>query len=241
LQTAETNLPFDSAEFAQGPKDSLTVGRCGRANVSLFHHKSGDWIVKDFSGVNPLVRWTWCIFMVRRELRALHRLRGLRGIPRDAFRLGRFALAYRFTPGAPIGKADPKLMTPEFFKALESLVNEMHARGIVHLDMRYSRNVLVGDDGLPTLLDFQSYARLELVPRFLHQLLKDIDLSGAYKHWNKKQPGTMGPEREELMARLNRLRRFWFLKGLAGFKPVWMRRVWWRPNEQSTPKEPRHG
>ena len=222
--------PFTREEFSQAQTENLSVGRCGRASVSIFRNETEAWVVKDFSRVNPALRWTWCLFMVKRELRVLQQLRGLRGIPSDAFRLDRFALGYRFTPGAPIGSANPQLMTPAFFEELESLVHQMHARNIVHLDMRYSRNVLVGDDGMPTLLDFQSYARLEMVPGFLHQLLKNIDLSGVYKHWNRKQPGTMGPEREALMARQTNLRRFWFLKGLAGFKPVWMRRVWWRRN-----------
>jgi RIO-like serine/threonine protein kinase len=225
LPPASDGLPFTYTEFSHAATESLSVGRCGRASVSIFRNHSGAWVVKDFRRVNPFVRWTWCIFMVRRELRAFERLRGLRGIPQDAFRVNRFSLAYRYTPGAPIGKADPALMTPAFFEKLESLVREMHARSIVHLDMRYSRNVLVGDDGLPTLLDFQSYANLKFVPAFLHQLLKNTDLSGVYKHWNKKQPGTLGPEREALMAQHMRLRRFWFIKGLAGFNPQWRRNL----------------
>jgi serine/threonine protein kinase len=32
----------------------------------------------------------------------------------------------------------------------------MHARGLVHLDLRHRSNVLAGEDGHPVLLDFAS-------------------------------------------------------------------------------------
>ncbi len=40
----------------------------------------------------------------------------------------------------------------------------MHERGIVHLDIRYMRNIVVSDTGDPLLLDFQTCLFLNRIP-----------------------------------------------------------------------------
>ena len=47
-----------------------------------------------------------------------------------------------------------------FVDELRQSVAAMHARGVVHLDLRHRSNVLAGDDGHPVLLDFASALRL---------------------------------------------------------------------------------
>jgi len=120
----------------------------------------------------------------------------------------------------PLGsrQADPRLLTTAFFEELERLVGRMHARGIAHLDIRAAKNILVTDRGEPLILDFQSNVRLDGLPRFLRDLLVDIDRSGIYKHWARRVPGSLGEERTRLLERMNRLRRFWFFKGYLGIK-----------------------
>jgi serine/threonine protein kinase len=65
-----------------------------------------------------------------------------------------FAVAYR--AGRPLSRSVARETPPEFFARLDSAVREMHARGVVHLDLRHQGNVLVGDDGAPVLIDFGS-------------------------------------------------------------------------------------
>jgi serine/threonine protein kinase len=61
----------------------------------------------------------------------------------------------------------------------------MHARGVVHLDLRHQGNVLVGDDGAPVLLDFGSalvFAPNSRLARVAIALLGWID-RGALRKW----------------------------------------------------------
>ncbi len=74
------------------------------------------------------------------------------------------------------------------------------------------------DRGEPLILDFQSNVRLEGLPRFLRDLLVDVDRSGIYKHWARRVPDSLGGERAALLERMNRLRRFWIFKGYLGIK-----------------------
>jgi hypothetical protein len=76
----------------------------------------------------------------------------------------------------------------------------------------------VTDRGEPLILDFQSNVRLEGLPRFLRDLLVDVDRSGIYKHWARRVPDSLGGERAALLERMNRLRRFWIFKGYLGIK-----------------------
>jgi hypothetical protein len=210
--------PFTRKELQAGKPSRLHTGRWANADVLLHRHGGDLWVVKDFLPCPLLYRVSVGSWMVRRELAALRRLRGLPGTPRDAFQLDRYALAYRFTPGREFGKADRSMLTPEYFVALESVVRGMHGRGIAHLDLRYRGNVLVTDAGQPLILDYQSHVNLRRLPGFLRAFLVNVDLSGVYKHWLRRQPDNLGPERGALLRRMNRWRRLWFLRGYLRFK-----------------------
>ncbi|MEI6128265.1 MAG: RIO1 family regulatory kinase/ATPase [Pseudomonadota bacterium] len=207
-------IPFTRKEFSERRPEILSRGRW--ANADLFRYEAGKtaWIIKDFSPCSPLVKYTWGRCMVGRELRALQRLEGIKGIPEKPFRLDRFALSYMFVPGTTLKEARKKQKPgPEYFLALEKLVQEMHRRNIVHLDIRYMRNILVTDDGSPALLDFQSSLSLDNTPRIFHRFLKDIDISGVYKCWRKVNPPSIDTKRLELLAAMEKKRSLWIFKG----------------------------
>lgn len=215
---AGRDIPFTREEFERSEHVLIHKGRWANADVYLLRRGKEEWVVKDFRRCPPLTRNVYGSWMVGRELSAMRILAGIPGFPQDAFRVDRFAFAYRFVPGIEIGQADPRLLTTAFFEELERLVGRMHARGIAHLDIRAAKNILVTDRGEPLILDFQSNVRLDGLPRFLRDLLVDIDRSGIYKHWARRSPGSLGEERTRLLERMNRLRRFWFFKGYLGIK-----------------------
>ena len=211
--------PFTREEFDRSEARLLHGGRWGNADISLFRKGGETWVVKDFRHCPFGVRHTWGICMAGRELSALRRLSGIPGFPEDAFRLDRYAIAYRFVPGNEIGQGDPGLLTPGYFESLESLVERMHGRGIAHLDIRTGGNVLVTEQGTPLILDFQSHVHLAGLPGFLRRILVAVDLAGVYKHWSVRAPGSMGEEREGHLRRMNGWRRYWVLKGYLGVRP----------------------
>jgi RIO-like serine/threonine protein kinase len=191
----------------------LNYGRWGNALVRLCRCDGEKWVIKDFEHCPPVIRDTWGVWMVARELRAFERLRGIKGIPRDACRIDRYALAYRFEEGRVFSAVPREETDGAFFLDLERTVREMHARNLVHLDLRYRRNIIVTPDGHPCILDFQSHIQMDRTPDVVRNWLVQTDLSGVYKHWCKRSPETMGRERLSLLWRHNRHRRLWRLKG----------------------------
>jgi len=207
-------MPFTVDDMQKNPPRVLARGRWANADLFLYEAGSDTWVIKDFSPCRAPVRYSLGIFMVRRELQALMRLQGISGIAEKPFRLSPFALAYLFIPGTTLKEARRTgTVTPEFFERLEGTVQRMHDRGIVHLDIRYMRNILITPQGDPALLDFQSSLVLDRIPRVLHRPLKAIDLSGVYKCWQKICPDTMGAARAAVLESVAKKRSWWIFKG----------------------------
>jgi hypothetical protein len=157
------------------------------------------------------------MLLVRREAAGLRKLAGVPGTPQGAFRIDAFALAYRFVPGRGLRRFPVETLSPGFFPSLERSVTELHARArIVHLDLRNADNILVTEAGEPMLLDFQSHIGLRWMPAPLRRFAERVDRAAIYKHWARRLPATLGPERSAVLARINELRPLWALRGYIG-------------------------
>jgi hypothetical protein len=208
------NQPFTRDDLRKNGAEKISGGRWANADLLLYTHTDGTWVLKDFSPCSPFICKTWGAWMAARELRALVHLQGIPGIPADPFALDAYAFCYRFVPGTNlkyIRRTNPP--GADFFLKLEQSVRQMHQRGIVHLDIRYMRNIVVSDAGQPLLLDFQTCLFLNRIPRFMHQFLKNIDISGVYKCWKRVSGNTIDPERLAFLSKMERKRSLWIFKG----------------------------
>jgi RIO-like serine/threonine protein kinase len=214
---AATMKPFDRAALAGAERKLLRDGRFANARVERVRIDDTDWIFKDFASRAFLVRHTVGRFLLDREVRALRQLEGLRGIPSQAFRLDGSSMAARFVPGRALADIPNGPVASDYLVALEALLRQVHARGLVHLDTRGGGNLLIGPDGSPGIIDFQAALSTRWMPRSLRRWLEDMDMSGVYKKWQRWQPDTLGAARLESLDRLNRWRRWWFLRGYFGW------------------------
>jgi RIO-like serine/threonine protein kinase len=174
------------------------------------------WVVKDFSSRSFWVRATIGRLLLHRELKALQRLRGLAGVPQDAFLVDRSAIAAEFIPGETLGQVPGEKMDASFFRELEELMQGVHRRGIVHLDTRGTGNMLRRPDGRPAMIDFQAALDTRWMPRGLRRWLEDLDMSGVYKKWLQHDADSMGAARRALYERMSRQRKLWIVRGYAG-------------------------
>ncbi len=209
--------PFTRADVAHGNARRLRAGRWANAVVFLCDHDGATWVVKDFRPRSWLVRNVIGRLLIRRELGGLRRLQDVPGTPQDAFRVDAFALAYRFVPGRSLRGLPAEEIPHGFFATLERNVHEMHARArLVHLDMRNADNIIVTPSGEPFIIDFQSQVGLRWMPGPLRRFAERVDHASIYKHWAKRSPETLGPERQAVLDRINELRPLWALRGYFG-------------------------
>ena len=204
---------FSREVYSRSERKLLREGQWANARVELVRIDGVEWTVKDFAPRAWWVRNSVGRFLLRRELRVLQRLHGIAGISPAAFRIDAYAMATRYLPGRILAQVRPDEVTPAFFLQLEALVQSMHARKLVHLDIRGPKNLLLQPDGTPGIIDFQSSLSTRWLPGFLRRILEDIDIGGVYKRWNLWQPQTLDAGRRAVFERGNRLRRFWMLRG----------------------------
>jgi len=210
--------PFVRADLAAAERQLLRDGRFANARVERVRLAGADWIFKDFSARNVVVRHTVGRFLLGREVRALRRLQGIDGVPSDAFRVDAMAMAARFVPGRALASLQAERVGTDYLVALEALLRRVHERGLVHLDTRGGGNLLLRPDGSPGIIDFQAGLSTRWMPRRLRAWFEDMDLSGVYKKWQRWQPDTLGEARLANLERLNRWRRWWFLRGYFGLR-----------------------
>jgi hypothetical protein len=207
---------FGRADLSTAQRELLRDGRFANARVERVHIRGVDWIFKDFSSRAFIVRHTIGRFLLGREVRALNRLQGIAGIPDRAFRVDAFAMAARFVPGRTLARVDGAQITTPYLAALEDLLRQVHARGLVHLDTRGGGNLLMMPDGAPGIIDFQAALSTRWMPAGLRRWFNDMDMSGVYKKWLQWQPDTLGETRLADFERSTRWRRYWVLRGYLG-------------------------
>lgn len=208
--------PFGRIDFDSAPRALLRDGRWANARVWRAQIAGATWVVKDFAPRAFWVRNTIGRVLIGRELEALEQLAGIDGVPAAAFQLDAHAMAARYIEGETLGRVPAAQLTPAFFEALERLLRAVHARGIVHLDVRGTGNMLMRPDGTPALIDFQAALDMRWMPPAWRRWLGDIDLAGVYKKWSASGAESMGPQRQAVLERMNRWRRWWLLRGYAG-------------------------
>jgi RIO-like serine/threonine protein kinase len=165
-------------------------------------------VVKDFLPCPWWWRATWGRHLVEREVRAYGRLGGVAGIPRFLGRVDPWAFAVEWVPGRDLGKCPRGSLRVETFDRLAATVEEMHRRGVVHLDLRQRRNVLVDGAGVPRVIDFS--AAMVLRPGgWRMRRLAPVDASGVLKYKRRFLPDSLTDDERARLRRVERWRRWW--------------------------------
>lgn len=63
------------------------------------------------------------------------------------------AVAHCYIEGHPLGIQE--YIPDEFFPKLQTLLNQVHQRGVAYVDLHKRENIIIGQDGNPYLIDFQ--------------------------------------------------------------------------------------
>jgi predicted Ser/Thr protein kinase len=194
--------------FDRLPPLRVFPGGSTKAVVGVYESEGRRFVVKDVRPMHPWARHLYGRRVLRREERALAALAGVAGIPGLLGRIDRDALALEFVDAEPIRR---DLDAERLHRACEQLAERiaaMHARGVVHLDLRQKRNVLVDAHGDVTLVDFQSAWVLR--PGSIGvRLLAPFDRSAVLKYRWRYAPELLDESERRRARRSERLGRFW--------------------------------
>ena len=184
-------------------------------NASVFRYCDDeyDFTIKDFSASPWFLKNTIGKLFVKREGSALETLSDNPSITKNVILLSKHTLAFNFIKGDALKKFPDNSIPKEYFLELEKNIKKMHNKDIVHLDLRNLGNIIMGEDGLPYIIDFQSYISVKHLPKKLKNILKGADITGVYKCWKRKCSEPLDQEREKYFEDFNKIRKVWIFRG----------------------------
>lgn len=134
--------------------DYLRTAGGTRPDLRVVDTQDGRIVVKDFRSSDTLFRLVVGPILIRREHGALRKLIGVDGVPQLVGRIDRYALASEYVPSVSLDRPLDSSPPNEFYTDLRRIIDDMHARGVAHCDLRSRGNVMLGDDGRPYVIDF---------------------------------------------------------------------------------------
>ncbi len=110
-----------------------------------------------FSSALTWLFWPLLVYMAWREQRIHRRIEGVPGIPAPGPRYGWRGYFHEYIPGQTLENWPRSQPLPEYFFArLATIVAALHELRVFYGDLDRKANIIVGDDGQPWLLDYQS-------------------------------------------------------------------------------------
>lgn len=228
--------------------DRFKVDRVGRGTQGNIYKISVDGCaaaVKDITNKNFLYRLFFGRWLLTREIAIYERLQGLPGIPLFYKRIDDDGFIIEYVDGVPLSVFSRDALLPVgFFDALADLVDSLHRRGVVHSDLKHKKNILVGKDGQPYLIDFgaswTTASAWNLPKRWFYHQFQQIDRSALSKIRTRYANGSPGAGDEENLARRNFMEKCgtlyqWFYRFFSR-KHRWKRRR--RPSPTRSGKQP---
>jgi serine/threonine protein kinase len=194
----------------KNPKKMIKEGTSLKPDLYQIDLNGKAIIVKDIYHKNFFYRWTIGLWLIKKEWKIYLRLKGIKGIPKVFNRIDRFSFSMEYINGREIRRGEK--VSASFFVYLKKIIDEIHAKGVVHLDLRHKGNILVNEHGEPFLIDFNSalyFKRNGILKRFLFPILTAIDYGGFLKLKQRVSPSTMSPEEIALLKKINWLRNLW--------------------------------
>lgn len=133
----------------------LRAGGGSRPELLLLEDCGHLGVLKDYLPSGWLLRrlGPW---LIGREERVYRLLAGVPGVPALIGRVDRYALLVEHIAGQSCADYADGELPAEFFQRLLGVVEGIHARGVVHCDIKNRGNIVVSVDGQPYVVDFAS-------------------------------------------------------------------------------------
>lgn len=187
-------------------ENSLKKKRSYGPDVRLVQHGETLLVEKTYRNSGLPVRIAG-FFLVSWERFIYSKIQGMAGIPRLISSPDRYTLMTHFMGGHNLRETG---INPDddYFRALTRLIEEMHSRGVIHLDLRNRRNYGIDEEGNPYLVDFASSLYIPF-SKTLVKIFAFIDWMGFVKVKERLCPTLISEKEEKLLSIGNTLSSWW--------------------------------
>jgi len=154
-----------------------------RPRIFVVEEEGTRVVIKDFTPNGFFFRNIIGRFLIWREAKAYRKMRGLRGIPKFYRIINGLAIVVQEIQGKPLERVKEGHLLPDgFIDTLKRLIDEVHKRGIAHCDLKRAGNIILGNDGMPYIIDwgasiFDSEFRLPLLKAVYRRFVLDDNMA----------------------------------------------------------------
>ncbi len=186
---------------------TIVKDRFLKADVFVVRAGSGRYVVKDFGRKGFWERNIAGRIVTGREIRAYRALAGIDGLPSQYKRLSPFAIAIEYLEGRDLGMIQPAELGPGIIRQFERIIEDLHERGWVHLDLQKRSNIIVADAKL-YFVDLASAFHASGVPLLggcLMRCLSFFDRLSLIKHKSFYAPELLSPQERKWLRLRNKV------------------------------------
>lgn len=217
---------LDRTNLTANTVQVLSQGKRGKADLRVVEWKGRRAILKDFAGKSLPVRLAGWL-QIERELRAYRRLEGVAGVPRVYQRLDRYGFIMQEVQGRLLllYRQHPIDQRRRLLEQVRRILDQAHAAGVIHNDVRGRDNVLLSSDGSVVLVDFAAaicFRPGSLPHRLMFSWLVWVDETAFLKWKRILLPEELTLQEQTRLRRYARLRKLWIFnpKGRGRFDAV---------------------
>ncbi len=185
---------------------TLVEGRLLKADVHIVRAGDRRYVLKDYTRKGFWVRNIAGRIVTGREIRAYRALAGVPGLPSQFKRLSPFAIAIEYLEGRDLGMVQRAEIGPDVLRQFERIIDDLHGRGWVHLDLQKRSNIIVAD-GTLYFVDLGAAfpaRRVPLVGGCLMRVLGFFDRLSLVKHKSFYAPELLTEQEKEWRRLRNR-------------------------------------
>ena len=168
-------------------------------------------VVKDFASIPLATRLAVGLPLIRHEVSILRRLLGVEGVPQLLATVDRYAFVMSHFDARSLYKVPAAELPAGTFDGVSALLARIHERGVVHLDLRQRKNVLLASDGRPVIIDFASALHFSR-PSAVFRFMCNVDRTAILKLKNRVMPGSLSEAETEQLRSFDRMRKFWLIQ-----------------------------
>lgn len=172
-------------------------------------------VAKDFRNKGWIARNLWGPLNLMYEKFIMSKLKEVARIPQVIGLEDYNCLLISHIDGEEVKKSS-HLLADDFFEQLLLISDNLHARGVLHLDLGHKSNIMVDQNGMPAIIDFNNSLYLPPNPFFLPliKLLGKVDRYSILRLKIKFRPQDASPSEKRGVERFLRLRKLWLFDGL---------------------------
>jgi len=185
---------------------SLKKKRSYGPDVSMIHQEETILVEKTYRNRGLPVRIAG-VFLVFWERFIYSKLQGISGIPKLMSDPDHYTLITEFMGGDNLRETE-MLPGEAYFSALTHLIEEIHSRGVVHLDLRNRRNYGIDEEGNPYLVDFASSVYIPFSKKLV-RFFALIDWMGFVKVKQRLTPALITEQEKNLLSIGNTMSSWW--------------------------------